>query len=229
MRYRTWVADNRRKVREASGGKLGYIHIPDMGPSGFAEFHRSYNAEFNHDGLVVDVRYNRGGHVSSLLLEKLMRKRLGYDVPRYGHPQPYPAESPVGPMVAVTNQFAGSDGDIFSHCFKMYKLGPLVGERTWGGVIGIHPRHELVDGSLTTQPEFSFWFSDVGWSVENYGTDPDYQVDYRPQDYHADSDPQLDKAIELAMESLSATPFVLPDFRTRPRLTLPAALTKGGS
>ena len=113
------------------------------------------------------------------MLEKLARKRVGYDVPRYGAAIPYPPESVAGPMVAITNQFAGSDGDIFSHCFKLYKLGPLVGKRTWGGVIGINPYHHLVDGTLTTQPEYSFWFTDVGWSVENYGTDPDYDVDYR--------------------------------------------------
>ncbi|MBZ0186862.1 MAG: PDZ domain-containing protein, partial [Candidatus Obscuribacterales bacterium] len=180
LRYRDWVETNRRYVHEKTGGKIGYVHIPDMGPYGFAEFHRSYLAEVNRDGLIVDVRYNRGGHVSSLLLEKLLRKRVGYDVNRWGPPQPYPQESVAGPMVALTNEFAGSDGDIFSHCFKLYKLGPLVGRRTWGGVIGIWPRHRLVDGTITTQPEFSFWFADVEFGVENYGTDPDYVVDIAP-------------------------------------------------
>ena len=126
---------------------------------------------------MVDVRYNRGGHVSQLLIEKLARKRVGYDVSRWGKPDPYPSYSVAGPMVALTNQWAGSDGDIFSHVFKLMKLGPLIGKRTWGGVIGIWPRHVLADGSVTTQPEFSFWFVDVGWGVENYGTDPDIEVD----------------------------------------------------
>ncbi len=229
LRYRHWVETNRKIVEKLSKGKLGYIHIPDMGPFGFSEFHRSYLSEFHHDGLVVDARYNRGGHVSSLLLEKLMRKRVGYDVSRWGTPQPYPMESPAGPMVAVTNQFAGSDGDIFSHCFKLYELGPLVGKRTWGGVIGIESRHQLVDKTLTTQPEFSFWFKDVGWSVENYGTDPDYEVDFRPQDYHAGSDPQLEKAITLALDSLRKNPFQLPEFPERPKLTLPAVQKKNAS
>ncbi|MBX9721874.1 MAG: hypothetical protein K2X81_10805, partial [Candidatus Obscuribacterales bacterium] len=169
---------------------------------------------------------NRGGHVSSLLLEKLMRKRIGYDVPRWGQPMPYPAESPSGPLVAITNQFAGSDGDIFSHCFKLYELGPLVGKRTWGGVIGIHPRHRLVDHSLTTQPEYSFWFQDVGWSVENYGTEPDYDVDYRPQDYNSGHDPQLEKAIALIQASLKKNPVRLPSFKKRPSLALPPAPKK---
>ena len=165
LRYRAWVDANRAYVHEQTGGSVGYVHIPDMGPWGFAEFHRGYLSEFNREALVVDVRYNRGGHVSPLLLEKLARKRVGYDMSRYGPPVPYPPESVGGPMVALTNQFAGSDGDIFSHCFKLYKLGPLVGKRTWGGVIGINPYHRLVDGTITTQPEFSFWFVDVGWKV----------------------------------------------------------------
>ena len=110
---------------------------------------------------------------SALLLEKLLRKRIGYGVPRRGLPEPYPTESIAGPIVAITTQFSGSDGDIFSHAFKQYKLGPLIGKRTWGGVIGNSGRRRLVDGTLTTQPEFAFWFSDVGWNLENYGVDPD--------------------------------------------------------
>lgn len=229
LRYRHWVETNRKIVEKLSKGKLGYIHIPDMGPFGFSEFHRSYLSELHHEGLVVDARYNRGGHISSLLLEKLMRKRVGYDVSRWGTPQPYPMESPAGPMVAITNQFAGSDGDIFSHCFKLYELGPLVGKRTWGGVIGIESRHQLVDKTLTTQPEFSFWFKDVGWSVENYGTDPDYEVDYRPQDYHSGSDPQLEKAVTLALDSLRKNPVKLPEFPPKPKLTLPPLQKKASS
>lgn len=221
LRYRNWVENNRKYVHEKTGGKIGYLHIPDMGAWGFAEFHRNYLSEIHREGLLVDVRFNRGGHVSALLLEKLARKRVGYDVPRYGMPLPYPSESVAGPIVALTNQFAGSDGDIFSHCFKLYKLGPLVGKRTWGGVIGIWPRHTLVDGTVTTQPEFSFWFTDVGWKVENYGTDPDYEVDVAPQDYREGRDPQIDKAIELLNETLRKSPFALPDFGERPNLALP--------
>ena len=206
LRYRAWVAENRRTVHERTNGRVGYVHIPDMGPWGFAEFHRGFLSEYDRDGLVVDVRYNRGGHVSPLLLEKLARRRVGYDVSRYGPPQPYPPESLGGPMIAITNQFAGSDGDIFSHCFKLYGLGTLVGMRTWGGVVGINPYHELVDGTTTTQPEFSFWFVDAGWGVENYGTDPDVEVDIAPQDSAAGIDPQMDKALELLTASLDAAP-----------------------
>ena len=215
LRYRAWVDENRRVVHERTGGKVGYVHIPDMGPWGFAEFHRGFLSEFDRAGLIVDVRYNRGGHVSPLLLEKLARKRVGYDISRHGPPVPYPPESVAGPIVALTNQFAGSDGDIFSHCFKLYELGTLVGMRTWGGVVGINPYHRLVDGTLTTQPEFSFWFTDVGWNVENYGTDPDVVVDIAPHSARDIVDPQMEKGLELITEAIAKHPGV-PRFHERP-------------
>ena len=129
------------------------------------------------------MRYNRGGHVSPLLLEKLARKRVGYDVSRYGPPQPYPPESVAGPMVAITNQFAGSDGDISRTASSSTTSARWSASALGAGSIGINPYHELVDGTMTTQPEYSFWFIDVGWGVENYGTDPDVEVDIAPQDY----------------------------------------------
>jgi len=220
-RYREWVEANRRRVHEATDGRVGYVHIPDMGPKGYAEFHRGYLAEVEREGLIVDVRFNGGGHVSQLILEKLARRRLGYDVQRWGEPIPYPAESVMGPMVALTNEQAGSDGDMFSHAFKMMNLGPLIGKRTWGGVIGINPRASLVDGGITTQPEFSFWFQDVGWGLENYGTEPDIEVEIRPQDYVAGRDPQLERGIEEIQKLLAEHPPKLPDFKNRPRLALP--------
>jgi tricorn protease len=220
-RYRDWVATNRQHVHQATAGRVGYIHVPDMGPEGYAEFHRGFLVEYDRDALIVDVRVNGGGHVSGLLLEKLARKRVGYDFPRWASPKPYPDESPAGPMVALTNELAGSDGDIFSHTFKMLKLGPLVGKRTWGGVIGIWPRHRLVDGTVTTQPEFSFFFDDVGWRVENYGTDPDIEVDNAPQDYARRADPQLDKAIEVALDLLAKRPPHRPRPTDRPRRSPP--------
>ena len=221
LRYREWVAQNRKYVHEKTDGKVGYVHIPDMGRRGYAEFHRGYLTEVSHPALLIDVRYNGGGNVSQLILEKLSRHRIGYAVPRWGTPNPYPTASVLGPMITVTNENAGSDGDIFSHCFKLMKLGKLIGKRTWGGVIGISPHQGFVDGGRTTQPEYSFWFSDVGWSVENYGTDPDVEVEYRPQDYMADGDPQLDKAIEILLQEMEENPPELPDFGGRPRLTLP--------
>lgn len=220
-RYRQWVNRNRQAVHEATDGKVGYVHIPDMGAGGYAEFHRGYLAEVDRDALIVDVRYNGGGHVSQLILEKLARRRLGYDLSRWGGLIPYPVESVAGPLVALTNEHAGSDGDIFCHSFKLMKLGPLIGKRTWGGVIGISPRHALVDGTITTQPEYSFWFEDVGWGVENYGTDPDIDVDITPQDYRMGRDPQLERAIAEALRLLEQTPRPLPELTSKPSRALP--------
>lgn len=221
-RYREWVTANRAKVHAATGGRVGYVHVPDMGSHGYAEFHRAYLSEVEREALIIDVRFNGGGNVSQLVLEKLVRRRIAYIVPRWGQPEPYPANSPAGPLVTVTNEFAGSDGDIFTHCFKLLGLGPVVGKRTWGGVVGVWPRHMLVDGSLTTQPEYAYWFADVGWGVENYGTDPDVDVDIRPQDALAGRDPQLDKAVQLALAALRRHRPLQADVGRRPRLELPA-------
>ena len=215
LRYREWVERNRAQVHEKTGGRCGYVHIPDMGPWGFAEFHRWYLAELDREGLVIDARYNRGGHVSGLLLEKLARRRLGYQHSRWFGVNPWPDDSPAGPMVALTNQHAGSDGDIFSHNFKQMKLGPLLGKRTWGGVIGIWPRHLLADQGMTTQPEFALWFEGVGWGIENHGVDPDIEVEYPPHDYAAGRDPQLERAIAELMKRLPDK-VSAPKFEPRP-------------
>ena len=217
LRYRDWVEANRAAVHAETRGRVGYVHIPDMGPEGFAEFHRYFAVEVDRDGLIVDVRHNRGGHVSQLLLEKLLRRRIGWDVARWNAPEPYPNYAPAGPMVALTNERAGSDGDMFSHAFKLYNLGPLIGTRTWGGVVGIWPRHALVDGSLTSQPEFSFWFEDVGYRVENYGTDPDIVVEITPQDHAAGRDTQLERGISEVQKLLRRGAVKPPDFSKRPR------------
>ncbi len=213
-RYRDWVNDNRSHVRTATAGRVGYIHIPNMSSTGFAEFHRAYLAEYDHEALIIDVRWNSGGYVSWLLLEKLARRRLGYDFPRWGPPTPYPVESPRGPMVAIVNESTGSDGDIFSHAFRLLGLGPVIGTRTWGGVIGYNAYIQLVDGTLTTQPEYPTWFPDVGWGLENHGAEPTIPVEYRPQDYAQGRDPQLERAIEVALGQIAAaTPLAMPEQR----------------
>ncbi len=226
LRYREWVLRNREYVHQHTNGQVGYVHIPDMGWWGFSEFHRGFMAELVRPALIVDVRANGGGFVSPLLLEKLARKRLGYDVPRWGKPVPYPYDSVMGPIVAITDERAGSDGDMFSHAFKLMKIGILIGKRTWGGVIGISPKSVFVDQGLTTQPEYAFWFYDVGWRVENYGTDPDIEVDYAPQDYMAGRDPQLERAIEEILRLMEQNPPRLPDFEPRPKLPLPSGLPR---
>jgi tricorn protease len=209
-RYRDWVESNRRQVHAATGGRVGYVHIPDMGERGYAEFHRGYLLEVEREGLIVDARYNAGGYVSQLILEKLARRRLGFDIRRWGEPIPYPVESVAGPLVALANELSGSDGDMFAHAFKLMSLGPLIGKRTWGGVVGIEFRDTLVDNGITTQPEYATWFHDVAYGLENYGTDPDIGVEVRPQDYVAGRDPQLERAIGEAVRLLAEHPPLVP-------------------
>ncbi len=216
LRYRDWVTTNRRTVKEATDGRCGYIHIPDMGAPGFAEFHRSWRQEVGSDGLVVDVRFNRGGNVSQLLLQKLLRERLGYRVTRWREPRVFPTDAPSGAMVCLANEYAGSDGDIFSHTFKMHGLGPLIGTRTWGGVVGIWPQQSLVDGTITTQPEFGTWFNDAEFAVENYGTDPDIEVVMSPHDQGAGRDPQLQRGIDELLAIVDRDGVAPPPFSDRP-------------
>ncbi|MGH8928531.1 MAG: S41 family peptidase, partial [Acidimicrobiia bacterium] len=221
LRYRDWVESNRARVAELTGGRAGYIHIPDMGPAGFAEFHRYWKASVDLPGLVIDVRFNRGGNVSQLLIGKLVRRRIGYRVTRWREPYAFPEDSPAGPMVCLTNENSGSDGDIFSHTFKLLGLGPLIGVRTWGGVVGIWPQHSLVDGTVTTQPEFGTWFTDIGYSVENFGTAPDIEVVNRPQDYAAGRDPQLERGVTELISIIENSPTLPPDFGERPSVKPP--------
>jgi tricorn protease len=221
-RYRDWVEKNREYVHKKSKGKLGYVHIPDMSIHGFSEFWRGFLSECTKEGLVVDVRYNGGGNVSQHVLKILAQKIQGFDKTRYMGIEPYPMYAINGPIVGITNEHAGSDGDIFSHTFKLMKIGPLIGKRTWGGVVGIWPRHSLNYGSLTTQPEFSFWFKDVGYDVENYGTDPDIEVEIMPKDWKENKDPQLDRAISEAQKMAKKNPPLKPNLNSnRPNLSAP--------
>ncbi|MFF3352869.1 S41 family peptidase [Streptomyces sp. NPDC002917] len=206
LRYHAWVADRRAYVHERSGGRLGYLHVPDMVGSGWAQLHRDLRVEVAREGLVVDVRENRGGHTSQLVVEKLARRIVGWDLPRGMQPYSYPGDAPRGPVVAVANEFSGSDGDIVNAAIKALGIGPVVGTRTWGGVVGIDSRYRLVDGTLVTQPKYAFWLEGYGWGVENHGVDPDVEVVMAPQDHASGRDPQLDAAIRIALEGLAESP-----------------------
>lgn len=210
LRYHDWVAGRRAHVHERSGGRLGYLHVPDMVGSGWAQLHRDLRVEVARDGLVVDVRENRGGHTSQLVVEKLARKIVGWDMPRGMSAYSYPLDAPRGPIVAVANEFSGSDGDMVNAAVQALRLGPVVGTRTWGGVIGIDNRYSLVDGTAVTQPKYAFWMEGYGWGVENHGVDPDIEVVVTPQDHAAGRDPQLDRAVRLALEALESTPPAAP-------------------
>lgn len=210
LRYHAWVADRRAHVHEVSGGRLGYLHVPDMQAPGWAQIHRDLRIEVAREGLVVDVRENRGGHTSQLVVEKLARRIVGWDLPRGHRPFSYPQDAPRGPVVAVANEFSGSDGDIVNAAIKALGIGPVVGTRTWGGVVGIDSRYRLVDGTLVTQPKYAFWLEGYGWGVENHGVDPDVEVVVTPQDHAAGRDPQLDEAVRIALAALAENPAKTP-------------------
>src|SRR6185312_5141839 len=210
LRYQDLIRTRRAVVHEQSAGRLGYLHVPDMGSTGWAEFHRDMAVELRREGLVFDLRENGGGYISELVIEKLRRQVIGWNLARRSQPGSYPNEAPRGPIVALTDENAGSDGDIGTHAFKRYGLGPVIGTRTWGGVIGIDGRYRLVDGTEVTQPKYAFWFDDAGWTVENYGVDPDVEVPIPPHDWAAGRDPQLDEAIRTALAALEERPAVTP-------------------
>ena len=212
LRYQDWVAGRRRLVRELGDGRLGYLHIPDMMGEGWADFHRDLRTEMRFDALVMDVRGNGGGHISQLVVEKLARRVIGWDQGRWVQPVSYPQDGRRGPVVTVADEFAGSDGDIVTAAIKLLGLGPVVGTRTWGGVVGIDgiPGHELVDGTHMTVPRYAFSFDEYGWGVENYGVDPDVEVLISPDDWAAGHDPQLETAVRLALEALEKQPPKMP-------------------
>ncbi|MGO4383928.1 S41 family peptidase [Specibacter sp. RAF43] len=209
LRYQQWVAANRALVRKASHGAFGYLHIPDMMPRGWAQLHRDLDTETAADALVVDVRRNRGGHTSQLVAEVISRRMDAWSVSRGHGPQIYPAQSPRGPVVILADEFAGSDGDIITAVAKLRGIGPVIGMRTWGGVVGIDGRFKLADGTGVTQPRYAFWFRDgQGFHVENHGVDPDITVPYAPHDYVAGNDPQLEAALGVLLEMQQEIPTV---------------------
>jgi tricorn protease len=207
LRYQDWVASRRAAVRTRSDGRVGYLHVPDMMGEGWAHLHRDLRAEMSRDALIVDVRGNRGGHTSQLIVEKLARRILGWKIPRHLRPYSYPQEARRGPMVALTDEFAGSDGDIVTAAIKSLGLGPVIGTRTWGGVVGIDGAgHGLVDGTRMTIPRYASWFNEFGWTVENYGVDPDTEVFITPDDWAAGHDPQLEVGVDRALALLEENP-----------------------
>ncbi|AJF65648.1 S41 family peptidase [Streptomyces vietnamensis] len=224
LRYHDWVAKRRAVVRELSGGRCGYLHIPDMGGSGWAQFNRDLRWEVSRPALIVDVRGNAGGNISELVVEKLTRKILGWDLTRNAQPVSYASNAPRGPVVALADEATSSDGDMITAAFKILGLGPVVGQRTWGGVVGMTGRHRLGDGTQITVPMNAAWFPEYGWSLENHGVEPDLAVLRTPLDWAEGRHAQLDDAVHIALALLDETPAAsppgyesLPD-RSRPKL-----------
>ncbi|CAL9298164.1 Tricorn protease [Streptomyces sp. SudanB148_2056] len=224
LRYQDWVAKRRAVVRELSGGRCGYLHIPDMGGSGWAQFNRDVRMEMSRPALIVDVRGNAGGHISELVVEKLTRTIIGWDLTRDAQPVSYASNAPRGPVVALADEATSSDGDMITAAFKLLELGPVVGQRTWGGVVGMTGRHRLGDGTVITVPMNAAWFDAYGWSVENRGVDPDLEALRTPLDWAEGRHAVLDDAVRLALDLLEAEPPAsppgyadVPD-RSRPKL-----------
>lgn len=224
LRYQDWVAKRRAVVRELSGGRCGYLHIPDMGGSGWAQFNRDVRMEMSRPALIVDVRGNAGGHISELVVEKLTRTIIGWDLTRDAQPVSYASNAPRGPVVALADEATSSDGDMITAAFKLLELGPVVGQRTWGGVVGMTGRHRLGDGTVITVPMNAAWFDAYGWSVENRGVDPDLEALRTPLDWAEGRHAVLDDAVRLALDLLEAAPPAsppgyadVPD-RSRPKL-----------
>ena len=208
LRYIDWVYANRAYGKKQSGNRIGSVHIPNMSAFGLAEFNKYYYSQLNKDGLIIDDRFNGGGFVSQLIIERLHRVLLFYDKMRYGLPYTYPGRVFPGHLACLINAGAGSDGDIFPMAFKKLKLGKLIGTTTWGGVIGIRADKPFVDGGIMTVPEYAYYDADTqeGWSVENVGVAPDIEVVMLPQDRVAGNDPQMDKAIEVLEQAIKENP-----------------------
>jgi tricorn protease len=208
--YLDWVEGNREKVSKATGGRVGYLHVPDMGAAGIREFIKWYYPQLRKEALIVDVRANGGGNVSRMLIERLRRKLLGVNYARTAdEAATYPDGVFIGPMVALLDENSASDGDIFPSMFREAGLGPLIGKRSWGGVVGITNRGPLIDGGAVNVPEFGLANKNGEWIIEGYGVDPDIEVDNDPQSVIAGKDPQLERAITEIMARLKA-PVKLP-------------------
>ncbi|MFJ6633900.1 S41 family peptidase [Streptomyces sp. NPDC091376] len=210
LRYQDWVAKRRAVVREVSGGKCGYLHIPDMGGSGWAQFNRDLRMEVSRPALIVDVRGNAGGHISELVVEKLTRTILGWDLTRDAQPVSYASNAPRGPVVALADEATSSDGDMITAAFRLLGLGPVVGQRTWGGVVGMTGRHRLADGTVITVPMNAAWFDVYGWSVENHGVEPDIFAERPPLHWAEGKRTDLDTAVQVALDRLEQHPAATP-------------------
>ncbi|MDR3774079.1 MAG: PDZ domain-containing protein [Terracidiphilus sp.] len=206
LRNIDWIEGNQKRVSDLSGGKLGYVYLPDTGEGGFTNFNRYYFAQTQKQGAIIDERFNGGGQVADYFVEVLGRHIESYWSPRYGAIEHTPNAGIYGPKVMIANEFSGSGGDALPWLFKQAKLGPLVGKRTWGGLVGIGPIPVLMDGGHVTSPSVAFFSPKGEWDVENHGVDPDYVVEQDPKAVSEGHDPQLEKAVALAMEELKKEP-----------------------
>ncbi len=210
LRYVAWVEENRRKVAKASGGRVAYVHVPNTSLQGLNEFIKGFYPQAQKQAIIVDERFNSGGFIPWMFVEILRRRTLSLWSRRHAEPFRSPAMAIDGPKVMIVNHYAGSGGDAFPYYFKELKLGTVVGTRTWGGLVGISRNIPLMDGGRVTMPDFGMYNLKGQWAVENYGVDPDVEVDDRPDLVIAGHDPSLEKALEIVLEQLKKNPPVLP-------------------
>ena len=205
LRNRDWVEANLRKVEQATGGRVAYVYVPNTSTAGHAYFKRYYYPQADREAIIVDERFNGGGLVADYYIDHLRQPLVSYWNTRYGADFKTPSASIQGPKVLITDETAGSGGDLFPWMWRKFKLGPIVGKRTWGGLVGTLGFPVLMDGGSVTAPNLAIWTED-GWVVENEGVPPDIEVDQLPSEVIAGRDPQLEKAIQVVLEELKKNP-----------------------
>ncbi|MHC4572929.1 MAG: S41 family peptidase, partial [Planctomycetota bacterium] len=206
LRNLAWIEENRRKVEEATGGMVGYVYVPDTSRNGQSELVRQFVPQRTKQGLIVDERFNSGGQIPDRFVELLNRPIYNYWARRDHIHWQTPFVAHTGPKVMLINSWSGSGGDAFPYYFRKAGLGPLVGTRTWGGLIGITGNPRPIDGGFISAPAFGFWNTEGNWEVEGYGVEPDCEIENAPHEMAAGRDPQLEKAIELILEMLEEQP-----------------------
>jgi len=219
LRNRDWVEGNLKYVTEATKGRVAYVYVPNTSTAGHTYFKRYFYPQANRDAIIVDERFNGGGSVADYYTDLLRRPHGAYWATRYGIDFPTPTASIQGPKVLIVDETAGSGGDLFPWMWRRFKIGPIVGKRTWGGLVGTLGFPVLMDGGGVTAPNLAFWTED-GWRVENEGVPPDIEVEQNPADVIAGRDPQLDRAIQVVMDELKKNPPVKPKrpaFRSVPK------------
>jgi tricorn protease len=229
LRNRAWIEGNLHKVDKLSGGKLAYVYLPDTGFGGYTSFNRYFFAQVGREGAVIDERFNGGGSAADYVIDYLRRPLQNYWMTREGHDFTTPVGAIFGPKAMITNMYAGSGGDALPWYFRDAKLGPIVGTRTWGGLVGIYDYPALMDGGGVTAPRVAFYNRTGDWDVENHGVAPDYEVEITPKDWASGHDPQLEKAVALVMDSLKKNPLpvakhpAFPNYHNQPEQGVPAA------
>jgi tricorn protease len=206
LRHLAWIEENREKVDKLSGGQLAYVHLPDTAMGGWTSFNRYFFAQIGKQGAVIDERYNHGGDVADYVIEYLSRRPMGMIATREGEDITDPSQAIYGPKVMIINQFAGSGGDAMPWYFRKAGLGPLVGMRTWGGLVGIGGYPVLIDGGRVTAPRWAFYGLSGEWEVENQGIAPDIEIEQDPKLVREGHDPQLERGVAVAMDALKAHP-----------------------